>query len=66
MEADMTTLELVKVARIRQPGYPVGVPAPMYLNCPCGAKPEAPDLVVECACGRVYDANGYLQKKETH
>ena len=54
-------VEIVKVARIRMPGYPIGEWAPMYLNCPCGAKPEAPDMMVTCRCGRTYDANGYLQ-----
>ncbi len=52
---------LSKVARIRHDGYPVGAPAPMYLNCPCGAKPDAPDDgAVTCTCGVQYDALGWI------
>ena len=51
-----------KVARLRAPGYPLGVPAPLLLNCPCGARPSAPegeDLTL-CSCGKTYNALGYL------
>jgi hypothetical protein len=53
---------LVKVAVIRMPGYPIGQPAPCYLNCPCGAKPKRGGLAeyVPCVCGAVYSFNGYL------
>ena len=51
-----------KVAVIRDPSVPPGQPAPMWLNCPCGAKPatryQGPD--VTCACGKVYSHNGHL------
>lgn len=59
----MNTLTLKKVAMIRVPGYPQGVPAPMYLNCPCGIKPMT-DLEtgfdVVCRCGRKFSYNGYV------
>lgn len=49
-----------KVAIIRRPGYPVGRPAPCYLNCPCGAEPPVPSDWIGCSCGRRYDALGWL------
>lgn len=58
-----TSVRIVKVALIRRPGYSVGRPAPMYLNCPCGANPAAPDDMeseVTCACGKRYTYHGYL------
>jgi hypothetical protein len=54
-------MQLVKVAMIRMPGYEVGKPAPMYLNCPCGAKPSinmATKENVKCICGKSYTYNG--------
>ena len=53
---------LTKVARLRAPGYPVGMPAPCTLNCPCGARPPAPEgeEFVTCGCGKTYNALGYL------
>jgi hypothetical protein len=53
-----------KVAVIRDPLVPPGGPAPMWLNCPCGANPETryqggPD--VTCACGTVYTSGGYVK-----
>jgi hypothetical protein len=55
-------MELVKVARVRHADAPVGVPAPLYLKCPCGHTPEDPagDDVVACACGRRYTSGGWL------
>lgn len=56
-------MELIKVAMIRQPGYPSGQPAPLFLKCPCGAKP-ATDVDkhedVVCSCGQHYTYNGWL------
>ena len=53
-----------KVAMIREPGHPIGQPAPVYLNCPCGAKPSVPamsaDVHVHCQCGKVYTFDGWL------
>ena len=66
----MATTRLIKVAIIREPGHPVGTPAPCYLNCPCGAQPRTsvtadPDFsFIECPCGRVYDIAGWLQRVE--
>lgn len=54
---------LTKVAVIRDPSVPVGQPADMWLNCPCGAKPKLPKgaaFVVVCACGNEYTDRGYL------
>ena len=42
-----TAYSKVKAAWIRLPGYPIGRPAPLYLNCPCGARPVTH---VRCAC----------------
>lgn len=62
-------LTLVKLALRRDNSFPVGVPAPMHLMCPCGLKvnvpfnPEAKTFRVEviaCECGREYDSFGYV------
>jgi len=29
---------LIKLARKRDPSIPIGVAAPLYLDCPCGSK----------------------------
>ena len=52
-----------KVAMIREPGYPVGVPAPCYLRCPCGAKPSTVPggATVTChQCGTTYTSTGWV------
>lgn len=52
---------VTKVAMVREPGYPVGVTAPMYLNCPCGAKPATDGSAdVACACGQRYSGTGWV------
>ena len=54
---------LMKVAIIRQPGYEVGQRAPLYLNCPCGAKPETSidtKADVKCKCGTHYTYDGWI------
>jgi hypothetical protein len=53
-------VRLLKLARIRADGYPVGVSAPMHLNCPCGAKPAVSNDGAACSCGRQYDGAGWL------
>jgi hypothetical protein len=58
-------LTCVKRALKREPGYPVGVPAPLYLDCTCGHKlsiPQVRGLPVTfiCACGIEYDAAGWV------
>lgn len=42
---DRTTLTCVKLAVKRRPGYPVGIPAPCYVECECGTKVDVPDHV---------------------
>lgn len=51
-----------KVAMIRAPGFPVGVEAPLSLNCPCEAAPRTVlnGPAVTCACGVRYSANGWV------
>ena len=60
----MTTLKQIKVAMIRDDSYPMGVSAPVYLHCPCGANP-ATDLEtkknVHCQCGKTYNYNGWVE-----
>ncbi len=59
----MTTMTLIKVAMMRHDGYPEGVKAPVYLKCPCGAKPDTnldTQENVTCSCGRVFTYRGYI------
>ncbi len=60
---------LMKLARIREDGVPVGIPARLYLNCPCGERLWLPDSVpvseieevrVASTCGYAYDIEGYV------
>lgn len=56
-----------KTALIRRPGYPVGQPGPMYLNC-CQEidveKPFDKNHSVTCPkCGVVYDGAGWVKGK---
>ena len=59
--------QLLKVALIRDPGHPVGVPAPVRLGCPRGARPLT-DLDtradVRCRCDRLYAYNGWVQENK--
>ena len=60
-----TTMKLTKVAMIRVPGYPEGQKAPVYLKCPCGAKPMTDvdtELDVKCQCGTTYSYNGWIKE----
>jgi len=53
-----------KVAMIREQGYQMGKPAPLYLNCKCGAKPSTDidtKADVNCSCGKVYTYNGWIK-----
>ena len=62
----MTTAELVKVAVIREPGHPVGQPAPLYLNCRCGGKPRTVPNGPNVKCWRckvLYSSDGYIIAK---
>ena len=60
----MTTIIQTKVAMIHEQGYPMGVKAPVYLNCKCGAKPSTDintQADVNCSCGKVYQYNGWIK-----
>ena len=62
-------MPIVKRALKREPGYPVGVPAPLYLDCECGhhlSMPHVNGLPIQayvCLCGREYDPRGWLLKE---
>lgn len=54
-----------KKAVIREQGYPIGQPAPMYLICVCGKKnsvenyPDGPDIA--CTCGVQFNNRGWIK-----
>jgi hypothetical protein len=56
----------IKRALKREPGYPQGVSAPLYLECVCGEKISLPVIagmpMTYCCgkCGRVYDKAGWV------
>lgn len=52
--------KIVKVAVIREAGYPMGEPAPCYIKCACGAKPPAYMGEFVCRCGVRYSADGWV------
>lgn len=56
------TSRLTKVAVVRAQGYKIGNPAPLHLNCPCGAKPVTALCVsvVKCSCGARYTGDGHV------
>lgn len=61
----------MKRALKREPGYPVGIPAPMYLDCECGHHLPIPEIkgmpmTYQCLCGRVYDARGWIVSQTTN
>jgi hypothetical protein len=58
---------LLKVAVIRDPTVPPGAPAPLWLNCPCGAKPATTwsGPPIRCACGVVYSRTGRVLTRPT-
>lgn len=63
MNVHDVTAKLVKKAVIRDSSVPPGQPAPMFIECGCGAKlfvdfPSGPD--VECKCGMAYNARGWV------
>lgn len=63
---NQATVELLKVAWIRDRNAPLGQPAKGRLNCRCGNAPESDFCSdngdVHCACGMVYTWNGYIKK----
>lgn len=75
LETTVMSMHIVKKALIRAEGYPLGQPAPLYLNCDCGRevaidKPEWQHTLKEiatrklsrytCLCGNTYDCRGWL------
>ncbi len=55
--------QLQKVAIKRDPSYPAGQPAPMFLDCPCGLRhpvdfPYGADI--HCECGLAFSALGWV------
>lgn len=57
---DFASIKMTKLAAIREPGYPVGEPAPCFFHCPCGAKVPAYQGEQACQCGTRYDARGWV------
>ncbi len=59
----MESAKLVKLALKRDNSVPVGQPAPMHLDCPCGASvPIVGPLQACIGCGTVYDYAGWIQE----
>ena len=45
----------------REPGYPIGTPAPLFVQCVCGQKVSLGIVCGVCRdCERAYDTRGYL------
>ena len=59
------TSGFVKRALIREEGYSVGVTAPVFIRCGCGAKLTVKDGEIPCTCGLVYDSRGWIIKADT-
>lgn len=53
------TTKIVKLAAVREEGYPVGVTAPCWFTCPCGRRHKAFVDTIDCACGRRWNEHGY-------
>lgn len=67
-------IALVKLALKRDPSVPMGQPAPLHLDCPCGRVLSVPSIgyrigsksEITCGgCGNVYTAHGWLTRKES-
>ena len=56
------TARTTKQALIREPGYPIGVPAPLYIACECGEKVSDAGTArrTVCKCGIGYDRQGWI------
>lgn len=56
---------LVKLALKRDPSVPVGQPATLHVDCPCGR--ELPISLAgqynECHCGLVVDDSGWIKRR---
>jgi hypothetical protein len=61
------TFRKSKCALLRRPGYPIGTPAPLYLECPCGKEVDVPeDGEIRCStCSRRFDRAGWIQVPPT-
>ena len=61
------TATLRKLALKRDPNVPVGQPAPMHLDCPCGTQIAVNADVMACSgCGSEYNSMGWkLEPKLT-
>lgn len=65
------TCVCVKRSLKRDPSVPVGVSAPLYLDCECGYRLSIPNiaesptsrLVKACVCGIWYDHSGWIVKR---
>ena len=53
--------KMVKLAAIREPGYPMGETAPCFFHCPCGEKvPAFQPGIQTCSCGTQYARDGWV------
>lgn len=58
-------LKLVKLAVKRDNSVPMGHPAPVHLDCPCGSKVQIVSNYQTCIqCGNVYTESGWLQESK--
>lgn len=53
-------MAISKLATIRDPTVPVGIPAALHVNCRCGNTLEVSSDRNSCQCGAVYDRRGYV------
>lgn len=62
-------MSLTKLALKRDPTVPIGQPAPMHLDCPCGQSLPVPRVpfagvqVIQCQCGARYSAEGWVLER---
>lgn len=57
------TTGLIKIALKREAGYPIGQPAPLYANCPCGTTISHLDYKTGFTCPNCrnqYSADGWI------
>lgn len=51
-----------KLAVKRDPVAPVGQPAEMHVDCPCGYQVPITSNDNHCDCGAVYDRSGWVKR----
>ena len=57
---ETATVELVKIAAIREDGFPQGVTAPCWMTCPaCNTRMPAFTTEQTCDCGTRWTPTGY-------